>query len=84
MAVDTEESVNSAIKKDITEGEYMLDHLKERLDEFEEEHGMDSEEFMQKFESGELGDKEDFFEWHAVIQSINHLEQKTENLKKKA
>lgn len=55
----------------------MLDHLKERLDEFEEEYGMDSEEFMQKFESGELGDKEDFFEWHAVIQSINHLEQKT-------
>ena len=79
MAVDTEESVNSAIKKDITEGEYMLDHLKQRSEGFEEEHGMDSEEFMQKFDSGELGDREDFFEWHAVIQSINHLEQKTHN-----
>jgi len=77
MVVDTGDAVSSAIRKDLNEGEFMLDRFRERLNEFEEEYDMSSEEFMDKFESGELGDDEDFFEWYAVYRSKVHWEEKT-------
>lgn len=83
MAVETDDSVDSAIRKDITEGEYMLESLRQRRKEFEEQYGMSSEEFMEKFESGDLGDDQDYFEWYALTESIQHLENKTEKLRKK-
>jgi hypothetical protein len=83
MAVETDDSVDSAIRKDITEGEYMLESLRQRRNEFEEQYGMSSEEFMEKFESGDLGDGQDYFEWYALTESIQHLENKTEKLRKK-
>ena len=32
---------------------------------FEEKYSISSEEFMTKFENGELGDDQDFFDWYA-------------------
>lgn len=81
MVVDSGDAVSSAIRKDLNEGEYMLERFRERLEEFEEEYDMGSEEFMEKFESGELGDDEDFFEWYAVYKSMKHWEEKTGKLR---
>jgi len=81
MTVETGDAVSSAIRKDLNEGEYMLERFEKRLKEFEEEYGMSSEEFMEKFESGELGDDEDFFEWYAVYKSKEHWEEKTTELR---
>ncbi|MFB6209180.1 MAG: hypothetical protein ABEJ56_03505 [Candidatus Nanohaloarchaea archaeon] len=80
MTVDTADAVDSAIRKDLNEGEYMLERFRKRLEEFEEEYDMSSEEFMEKFESGELGDDEDFFEWYAVYESMKYWEEKTGKL----
>lgn len=81
MAVDTNDAVSSAIRKDLNEGEYMLEKFRQQLEEFEEEYSMGSEEFIEKFESGELGDNEDFFEWYAVYRSKEHWEKKTGELR---
>jgi hypothetical protein len=81
MTVDTADAVDSAIRKDLNEGEYMLERFRNKLEEFEERYDMSSEEFIEKFKSGELGDDEDFFEWYAIYQSKKHWEQKTDKLR---
>ncbi|MGA7879151.1 MAG: hypothetical protein WCA08_26055 [Desulfoferrobacter sp.] len=45
-----------------------LERYKRDLLEFEERYGMDSSAFYQQFESGQLGDTLDFFEWAGVYE----------------
>ncbi|MEI7638751.1 MAG: hypothetical protein WCJ37_15680 [Syntrophus sp. (in: bacteria)] len=42
--------------------------LKEELSSFESTYQMSSEDFFERFEKGELGDKEAYFEWSAMYQ----------------
>jgi len=42
--------------------------FKKELSGFESTYQMASEDFFDKFEKGELGDKEDYFEWSAIYQ----------------
>ena len=42
--------------------------LKKELSRFESTYQMSSEDFFDRFEKGELGDKEDYFEWSAMYQ----------------
>jgi hypothetical protein len=62
--------------------ERKIDRFREEVEEFEEEYGMTSEEFLEKFESGELGDERHWFEWKAVYQSLQRLEERKEKLEK--
>jgi hypothetical protein len=43
-----------------------LSRLKRKLCKFEREHGMDSEEFMAKWEEGKLDDRESYFIWNSL------------------
>ena len=81
MVVESGNAVSSAIRKDLNEGEYMLERFEKRLKEFEEKYDMSSDEFMEKFESGKLGDDEDFFEWYAVYRSKEHWKEKITELR---
>ena len=45
--------------------------LRGRIKRFEEKYGMGSEEFREKFESGELGDEEDFFIWWSLLEALS-------------
>lgn len=45
---------------------------------FEHTYGMDSDQFLRKFESGELGDEEQWFDWYAAIRGKKIWEQKFE------
>ena len=42
--------------------------LQKDLSQFESKYNISSEVFFDKFEKGELGDKEDYFEWSAIFQ----------------
>lgn len=81
MTVDTTDAVDSAIRKDLNEGRYVLEKFREKLEEFEDKYDMTSKEFIEKFESGEIGDDQDFFEWYAVYQSKQHWKEKTDKLR---
>jgi hypothetical protein len=37
---------------------------------FEQKYGISSDEFLLKFESGELGDSQDFFDWFAAKRGL--------------
>jgi len=45
--------------------------LKERLTAFERRYGMVSEDFAAKFDTGELGDDADWFEWQYVLDACH-------------
>lgn len=38
---------------------------------FEQKYRMTSDEFLLKFESGELGDSQDFFDWFAAKRALD-------------
>lgn len=38
---------------------------------FEKKRGMTSDEFLEKFESGLLGDGQDFFDWYAAKRGLD-------------
>lgn len=50
-----------------------LERYKRDLLEFEQRYGMESSAFYQQFESGELGDAMDFFEWAGVYELREEL-----------
>jgi hypothetical protein len=47
-----------------------VEDLKSRLKQFEEAYQMPSEYFYQRFQTGELGDDIDFFEWNAYYEML--------------
>ncbi len=44
--------------------------------EFESKYKMDSSEFLKKFESGQLGDDEDFFVWWGYLKALRTLKER--------
>ena len=58
-----------------------LERYEHDLDNFENQYGMASATFYERFEAGELGDAMDFFEWAGLyelhqdlLEKIRHLE----------
>lgn len=78
--LETKDAVASAIRKEKKEGKYLRDHFQKKLKAFEEKHDMKTKEFVEKFNSGELGDHEDFFEWKAIHKGLKHWENKLKTL----
>jgi hypothetical protein len=50
--------------------------LKSRIEDFEKRFNMKSEEFLEKFESGELGDDGEFFLWWSFLQALKGVEER--------
>jgi hypothetical protein len=57
-----------------------MDELKQRLlrqkTEFEEEYGLDSEEFCRRYEKGAMGDDMDYVEWSATVDMLAGVEKR--------
>ncbi len=51
--------------------EFGLSRYKERLTALERRYGMTSEDFAVKFNTGELGDDADWFEWQYVLDACH-------------
>ena len=49
---------------------------KSKLKEFEKEHKISTETFVNKFNKGELGDDKKWFEWIFAYKSYNHVKEK--------
>lgn len=75
------DAVASAIRKERHEGEYIVKRFQEKLKSLEEKYEMDTEKFLEKFNSGELGDSEDFFEWKSIHKAVKLWKEKIRDLK---
>lgn len=61
-------SIGKIIEHEKEKTSQELQLLRKDLARFESDYKMSSNEFFNRFEKGELGDKEDYFEWSAIFQ----------------
>lgn len=73
-------AVEDAIRREASLGRMLVERYRSKLERFEEEHGMSTEAFRERFERGELGDEEAFFEWLAISKALEHWEAKLSDL----
>jgi hypothetical protein len=59
-----------------------LARIVERLQAFEKQYGLTSEEFAQRFETGEIGESLDYIEWAGEIETYRRLEGQWQALQK--
>ena len=80
LSENEEVFIKETLKKLIEQEIDMLEKEKERYkketDIFEEKYSLKSSDFAKKFDSGEMGDDLDFFEWYAFMDSYNRVEKR--------
>ncbi|MDI6794403.1 MAG: hypothetical protein QME81_16315 [bacterium] len=79
--VSVENSIKSALDREVRALEMGISLSKKALKQFEKKYKMPSEEFFTKMEEGELGDSLDFIEWAGECELLLRTEQKFEALK---
>ena len=84
MSIDIPENTKQ-ILKDLLESEIKrlnikITTLKDELKTYENKYKLNSEEFIRKFNSGELGDEEDYFSWYSIYDIISEVKDKIESL----
>jgi len=69
---------------DTTLGQHRLrlERYDRDLREFEERYGMGSETFYKRFETGQLGDRMDFFEWAGLYELREDVVEKIQRLER--
>lgn len=68
---DNEVFATSIIGYETSELKKGIINLQIDLKNFEKKYNLSSEEFFQKFDSGELGDEEDFIIWAGLYEMLN-------------
>ena len=63
---EVSETVHSALRNEAEHALLRRDYYRGRCQAFEAQYGMSSNEFMEKFEPGLLGDESQWCEWYAV------------------
>ncbi len=69
--VEISDVLKSAIGNETEQARLRRDYYAGICARFEEEYGINSEEFMVQFESGSLGDDEAFFDWFAAKRAFD-------------
>lgn len=73
-AVELKPLIESAIRSELRMLELGLVRTRQRLRSFEEQYGLTSEEFMRRFEAGEVAESLDFIEWAGEVKTYHLLE----------
>ena len=73
--------VGEALQRELALLESKVNLTKEEIKEFERKYAMSSEEFLKRFEGGELGDEQDFFEWWGLLEGLGKIEEKIAKIK---
>ena len=63
-------SLNKLIVFQIAKYRSNINQISQDLNKFERKYRMSSENFFHEFESGEMGDDADFFEWAGLYENV--------------
>ena len=86
MGMDSSLAEASSIIEGSLRRELALFEMKERLireeiEEFERKYATSSSEFMEKFERGDLGDDQDYFEWWGLIRGLKTVREQMDKIR---
>ncbi len=87
MGTEATKAEAESIIKDALRREFALFESKERaacseLAEMERKYSMSSPEFLEKFESGSLGDDQDYFVWWSLIHGLEALRARKDKIRR--
>ncbi|MBW2345987.1 MAG: hypothetical protein JRF53_18720 [Deltaproteobacteria bacterium] len=63
--------IKTSLKREFALYSNAMAFYKNVLKELERKHGLGTQAFLKKFESGQLGDESDFFDWYAFAQLLD-------------
>jgi hypothetical protein len=73
--------IKDSIHREIILLESKINLVKNEIKQFEEKYHISSAEFLKKFEKGDLGDSQDYFEWWGLIKGLKTLEERLKKAK---
>lgn len=79
---DLKPPVWAAIRGELKLLAHGIKRTRTKLQEFEQQFGMSSEEFGQKFNDAEVGESLDFIEWFGEIKTLRLLNQQQNALER--
>jgi hypothetical protein len=65
---ETKPVIEQALKREKSFAHTRFIRFEKECGQFEIRHSMDSEQFLAKFESGQLGDDAEWFDWYAAVR----------------
>ena len=68
--------LSSALRREVDLANARHSYFERACRTFEQQHQMSSEEFMQQFESGALGDEAIYFDWYAAKRGLDLWERR--------
>lgn len=79
-----DQAVSKLISLEVSQCRAELQRLTARLTTYEQQYAMTSQEFYQRFRSGELGDEMDFVEWSVFWDMYQATQKRLDGLVKQA
>lgn len=73
--------VKESLRRELALSEAKVNLIREEIEGFEKRYEMSPEEFVDKFERGELGDAQDFFEWWGLVKGLKKIEEQIGKIK---
>ena len=75
--------VKESLRRELALSEAKVGLIREEVEGFEKRYGMssDEDEFVDKFERGELGDDQDYFEWWGLVRGLEKIEERIGKIK---
>lgn len=83
VAISEDEApvIKDSIHREIILLESKINLVKSEIKQFEEKYHLKSSEFEKKFDNGELGDSQDYFEWWGLLKGLRTLEERLKKAK---
>lgn len=73
--------IKDSIHREIILLESKINLLKGEIKQFEEKYHLTSSKFLEKFEKGNIGDSQDYFEWWGLIKGLKTIEDRLNKAK---
>ncbi len=81
ISEDVAPVIKDSINREIILLESKIALMKSEIKQFEVKYHLVSSMFMKKFEKGELGDSQDYFEWWGLLKGLKTLEERMKKAK---
>lgn len=77
----TDAALLKVASSQVARDEAVLRDLERDLTELEQQYGMSSQEFHQRWTAGQMDDTADFMDWHALYQMAHEVRERLELLR---
>jgi hypothetical protein len=68
---DIRSAVSFALNSAVAQAHQRFDHYAAICQKFEKKYDITSDEFIRQFESGSMGDEQDYFDWYAARRGLD-------------